>query len=193
MNKILIISIGVVLCLGIGMVVVFAILTKSLGTPTPVGTTPSNQNTGSTGVVATVPSGSTGTQQPTVSLPTADGAEIQAKDIKKDTVVGKYPTPGYYYIGFHAPVSGVVDPTATENPPYLILYIEASHYFNIELLEEPIADTRVAAEQYLLQHLGITESDMCRLSYMVSVPNRINTIYAGQNLGFSFCIGAVAL
>ena len=44
-----------------------------------------------------------------------------------------------------------------------------------------------------MQHLGISESDMCRLSYMVSVPNRVNTIYAGQNLGFSFCMGAVAL
>ena len=78
------------------MVIVFLVLTRSLGTPAPVNTTTSTgqNNTNSNGVVATVPSGSTGTQEPTISLTTTDGAQIQVKDIKKNPVVGKYPTPG---------------------------------------------------------------------------------------------------
>ena len=36
-----------------------------------------------------------------------------------------------------------------------------------------------------MTHLGISQAQMCQLSYTVSVPYSINQIYSGQNLGFS--------
>ncbi len=133
------------------------------------------------------------TAGPTVALPTASGSTVTAKDIKKDPATGKYPAPGYYYVGYHQPVDGVSDPTATENPPYLILYIDNTHYFNITLLTEPLADTRVTAEEYLQARLGLSESDMCQINYRLSVPNSVSQVYAGEDLRFSFCIDATSL
>jgi len=45
----------------------------------------------------------------------------------------------------------------------------------------------------LLQQLGISEQDACRLRYSVSVPFSVNPLYSGKNLGFSFCPGATPL
>ncbi len=204
MQKALLIIIGIVVCLGlvIGLGILF------LGRPSQPAQSSSGSDTGAylngqttgsnnSGSVTTTPPPSTTSTptggNPTIPLATTDGGTVVANDITQDPAAGKYSSSGYYYLGYHTPDSEATDTAATENPPYLISYIGSSQYFIIELLEEPLADTRTQAEQYLMVHLGVSQTDMCRLKYMVSVPNSVNPIYAGTNLGFSFCPGAVQL
>ncbi len=89
---------------------------------------------------------------------------------------------GYYNMGYSVGTS-----------PYLITYIASTQYFNIVLLQEPIGQTRELAEQYLKQHLGISNSDLCRLNYTIGAPTFVSGFYGGASLGFSFCLGATKL
>ncbi len=157
--------------------------------------TPSGaQNTGfpiasSTPGTTVTPSGS----GVTVASP-AGGNVVTTKNFLIDPMTVQDPVnPGYYYLGYHAKEDGVEDSTATEDPPYIILYIDADQSFTVELLHEPLGDTRKEAQDYLMTHLGITEREACVLQYSVRVPNSVNSFYAGQSLGFSFCPGATEL
>lgn len=80
-----------------------------------------------------------------------------------------------------------------EGLPYSIAFDPMTHLFAIVLLEEPLADTRKLAELDLLGRLGISQSDACYLRYFVTFPGEVNPVYAGKNLGFSFCAGAILL
>lgn len=123
----------------------------------------------------------------------ASGGSIHTSDFINDPVTVKDPiNSGYYYIGYHMN-EGVLDPTATDNPPYIIAYISATQYFNITLLQESIGAVRAEAEQYLMTRLSISQSQMCQLNYMVSVPWSVNQQFSGESLGFSFCTGATLL
>lgn len=99
---------------------------------------------------------------------------------------------GYYYLGNHFPFDGDFAST-TLSVPYTITYIESTQYFNISLFAEPISKSRMEAEKYLLDHVGITKEQMCILNYMVSVPNFVSPLFAGDSLGFSFCPGAIEI
>lgn len=178
MNKTLLISIGSLVIIGIA-VIVFLIAGPKKQMPVnnapPVG----------------LPVAGSATQG---SGPSAQGSSfIKTADFLSDPATIKDPiNDGYYYLGYHV-YEGVSDPTATTTPPYVIAYIAATQYFNIALMQEPIGQTRRDAEQYLMARLGISETQMCKLNYMVSVPDRVNTSFSGRNLGFSFCPGAIAL
>jgi len=129
----------------------------------------------------------------TFHVTSADGGIIQTRNFIKDSTTVKDPiNSGYYYLGYHVN-EGVPDSTATDNPPYIITYTSENQYFNVALLLEPIGTIRVNAEKYLMTRLGISQSQMCQLNYMVSVPSRVNSQYAGRDLGFSFCSGATKL
>lgn len=129
----------------------------------------------------------------TMSVTGISGEVFQTSNFMTDPVTVKDPiNPGYYYLGYHS-YEGVPDPTATATPPYVIEYIASTQYFNIALLQEPIGEERGEAEQYLMAHLGIPQNQMCQLNYTISVPDRVNSQYAGKNLGFSFCPGATVL
>lgn len=144
----------------------------------------------------TVAPGSGGTQtsaESSFSLPISGGGVIKTQDFLNNQATTKDPlNAGYYYLGYHLN-EGVPDSTASKNPPYVIEYIEATHYFNIGLLQEPVKASRQQAEQYLMSTLGVSQAQMCQLNYMVAVPYSINQAYAGTSLGFSFCPGAVTL
>jgi len=96
---------------------------------------------------------------------------------------------GHYQLGTY------IDPysPSPSDEPYYIEYIASTGYFNISLLAIPIAESRVEAEQFLLGHLSVSEDQLCNINYRVTVPARVDLLYAGQSLGFSFCPGAVAL
>jgi hypothetical protein len=177
MSKIWVISIGAVILIGL----ILAFWLTALKSQTPAANSPAGQN------VELPVAGSVG---PT----TVTSTSIQgAKDFINDPATAKDPiNPGYYYLGYHVN-EGVPDPTATNNPPYIIEYISATQYFNIGLLSEPIGPVRLEAEQFLMNSLGISESQMCKLNYMISVPESVNSQFAGMNLGFSFCPGATVL
>lgn len=143
-------------------------------------------------VSGSVPSGSGTFNNQTETIPTSDGGNLSVNDILKDPETIADPVnQGYYYLGYHPAFDA--NSTQTNSVPYMIEYISNTNYFNIELLQEPIGTTRLLAQAYLLQHLGIPQNDLCSLKYMVSVPASVNEYYASQNLGFSFCPRAVTL
>ncbi len=128
-----------------------------------------------------------------MSVAGANGVFVRVTNFLKDPATVQDPiNAGLYYLGYHIN-EGFPDATATANPPYIIEYISATQYFSIALLQEPIGTVRAVAEQYLIEHLGITQSQMCQLNYTLSVPNSVNSQYAGKDLGFSFCPGATVL
>lgn len=118
-------------------------------------------------------------QQP-LNLPTNDF--LTSPDTYQDPV-----NAGYYSLG------NPINQTATSTTPYLIMYIESTRFFTIELVQEPIGEARTQTELYLEQRLGLSPSDLCKLNYTLSVPVSVSQEYAGKNLGFSFCPGATVL
>jgi len=96
---------------------------------------------------------------------------------------------GHYQLGTY------IDPYSPlpSDEPYYIEYIASTQYFNISLLAVPVDESRMEAEQFLLNHLDLTEDQICNINYRVTVPARVSLLHAGQSLGFSFCPNAVAL
>jgi len=188
MNKILIGAGAVVI---VGLIALGFWLTAPAGQPAATNLPNTSQNTGLP-VAGTVTQSASADQQTTMSFAAVGGGTIQASNFINDPVTVEDPNnQGYYYLGYH--MSGATGTTATGTPPYLIEYINATQYFNIALLQEPIGPVREDMQQYLMVHLGITQNQMCKLNYMVSVPDRVNSNFSGKNLGFSFCPGATVL
>jgi hypothetical protein len=127
----------------------------------------------------------------TYRIATAQGDTMEVKDFlhASDTVIDTL-NKGHYFLGNHFPD---LSDEATSAPPYIIEYIEPVQTFNIALLQEPIGQARSQAEQHLAKALGVTPMQLCELKYMVSVPAKVYDMYAGSNLGFSFCPGATPL
>jgi len=75
---------------------------------------------------------------------------------------------------------------------YTVSYNSAQQSFLITLAE-PIGQARLSMEAFMIKTLGLTEQQLCNINYLVSVTRYVNTQYAGKNLGFSFCPGAVKL
>ena len=123
-------------------------------------------------------------QKQTLILPTTDGGYVAVLNFlaNADTVSDPL-IEGYYNVGGFT----------TIKEPFMIIYITATKYFNIELLQEPIGHSRELAEQYLKQRLGISTSEMCRLNYSIGAPSSVSGLYGGAELGFSFCPGATVL
>lgn len=74
-----------------------------------------------------------------------------------------------------------------------IFFDSADSSFTIALLKEPLGQVRLVMEQFLMNTLGISQQDMCRLNYYVGTTSNVNTPYSTKNLGFSFCPGATVL
>jgi len=185
MNTRLIILLCSIAVIGTGVVLYFSF---GSGQPAPE---VQNVSTGSGFPVAsqnTVPTSNTGTTVPTqrMSLPATDGGTITVENFlnSPDTVADAV-NPGYYGLNYSMP-------TATSSP-YLITYIASTHYFNIELLQEPLGQVRALAQQYLEQRLGISASDLCKLNYTISAPSSVSNFYGGVSLGFSSCPDAITL
>lgn len=90
-------------------------------------------------------------------------------------------------------VSYRVGDTSSEEPPYYISYYERSQTFLITLMKTPLGETRRQVEEVILTELGIDEAAACQLKHDVGTPSMVSREYAGKNLRFSFCPGAVQL
>lgn len=77
--------------------------------------------------------------------------------------------------------------------PFTIVYFRGYDFYQISLEQEPIGETRRAAEDRLLQQLGISTEEACRLDISVRTRLEVNYVYAGTELGLSFCPGSVTL
>ncbi len=191
------------------LVILFAILVVGLAAffifrmfsaqtaPAPEGTTGASftgsatTNLPSQGGGAPAPGGASA-QPAGLTLTSAGGVAIPVNDFTKDPATVKDAVnPGHYLLG--ASPSGSALTSTTTAASYSIQYIDTDQSFTLELLQEPIASARQEAEQYLMSELGISESQMCQLKYVVSTPWWVNQFYAGKSLGFSFCDGAVKL
>lgn len=71
-----------------------------------------------------------------------------------------------------------------------VIYNEANQSFAVALLKEPLATARNNAQQYLLEELGVTLADLCKLNVYVGVTSDVNEFYAGKQLGLQGCAGA---
>ncbi len=138
-------------------------------------------------------SSNVGTTSQTLALIASDGGIVNVKNFLNDAETEADPiNNGFYVLGY--PLEKLsTDSIGSTSVPYLITYTVSTQYFNVELLQEPLGQSRELAQNYLQQHLGITEKDMCRLGYTLGAPNEVSQLYGGASLGFGFCPGAVKL
>lgn len=165
-----------------------------LRTPAPVETEPETTTQYPTGYQTSVPAQGS-TNEPVVGqvdvispeligIPSQRGGLVRVKDfLKNPNVVEDDVNKGTYYL------AGSDLATAE----YTISYIASDSSFTVSIYNEPIGEVRYKAELDLLAQLGITEPEACNLRYVVLVQASVNPLYAGKNLGFSFCPGATAL
>lgn len=77
---------------------------------------------------------------------------------------------------------------------FAITYSEPASEFLVTLTSEPIGAARKEAERYLKGMLTLTAEELCGLNIAVTVTPIVNEAYSQyENLGLSFCPGAVAL
>lgn len=74
-----------------------------------------------------------------------------------------------------------------------VIYNENNQSFAVALLKEPLVDARYDAQQYMMQTLGISAQDLCKLNVYVGVSVGTNELYSGLPLGFPGCQGALPL
>lgn len=173
-----------IVLIGVTLIVLIGILVYTLISPSGTSSTPFPNN--QQFPITNSPSGQNATS---IELQTATGTIVVRNFLQDPQSKADPVNDGHFQLGTY------IDPTDSTAPdvPYNIEYIASTQYFIIVLYQEPIAEARQEAEQFLMNHLGITEEQMCQLKYMVSVPNRVSSYFAGTSLGFSFCPGAVPL
>lgn len=115
----------------------------------------------------------------TYELPT--GSQINIENIPSDY---KETAEGVY---------AVSDDNEDGDQPYTIFYYTETDSYAVSLNKEPLAEIRKQAELYLLSTSGLTQEQLCKNGGFVGTTYDINHQYAGVNLGFSFCPGAVVL
>jgi hypothetical protein len=144
------------------------------------------------------PGGSVGAGTTPVKFTVAarGGARITVKNfLTNGETAADAVNPGYYYLAGSAGyclASGKCIAGAKETD-FAITYRGSDSLFVIELLKEPLGQSRQEAEKFLTDRLGISGQKMCSLVYIVEVSPYINGTYSGTNLGFSFCTGATEL
>ncbi|HEX8591506.1 MAG TPA: hypothetical protein VF696_02025 [Candidatus Paceibacterota bacterium] len=138
----------------------------------PVNTNPFGGLVGST-----TPSG---TRPGSLSIPTQDGTVDVPDFTREGQPSWAGPDTGYQVAG-------------SESDSYHILYYPEGHGFNITLLAEPLGETRRSAEAELRARLGLPDTSICKLAVTVNTVAFVSEIYAGRNLGLSFCTGSTKL
>lgn len=122
----------------------------------------------------------------TINFPTKDtiNETIPVRDFKSDPGVTPWGDNTTLILG---------DGLIADEQAFQIFYYEVDKSFSIAILQEPITDIRKVAEAQLIERLQISENDACKLIISVTVPSFVNENISGQNLGISFCPGAMQL
>ena len=161
--------------------------------PATEGGTPSLPGSGSFPVTTST---SQGGEIVNMQVPITKGGSVQAIDfIHNGVTLPDEMNEGRYLLAGDLGYC-VTDPAACQaggTTAFNIFYDSTSGAFTIALLEEPLGQTRLAAEQYLMKTLGVTQQEMCALNYYVGTTSSVNPRYDSGNLGFSFCPGATVL
>ena len=75
----------------------------------------------------------------------------------------------------------------SEEKDFDIVYFPKGDEFLISILSSPFYPKRLEAEKKLLETLGISEKDACKLDVSITTPAFVNQNEAGINYGLSFC------
>lgn len=147
------------------------------------------------GPYSTEPSTGSGDSS-TVSILAQNGQVFVVRDFLNNGETAKdVVNPGYFILagdaGYCLANGTCVKGAASDE--FFISFNQKTGFFNISLLKEPIAQARANAEKFIMSRLAIGRVQLCSLEYFVSVSSSVNPIYAGKNLGFSFCPGATEL
>jgi hypothetical protein len=160
---------------------------EQTGTGNTLTTTPRGASSGRNSMPET-------TRKMTLTL--ASGGVITVKDfIHNGVTQPDKSNAGNYFLAANAPgcleyMPGCHVGSADD---FIVYYFGAGQLFNISLEKDPLRQSRLHAENFMLHTLGITKQQMCNLNYRVGVTVYVNSEYAGPNLGFSFCPGATEL
>ncbi len=130
--------------------------------------------------------GSTGTVSGAIALKLSDGTEVSVPDFTKSN----QPEWAGESAGYQ--VAGDADAN------FLITYIPADQFgaqaqFLVSLAAEPLGEVRRQAEQALIDRLGVSKEELCKLDAPVWVDDSVNATYAGRDLKLPSCPGAVIL
>lgn len=197
MNKILISIVAVLVLTIVSAVMWFFIFASKQPTPSPINPPVTLPSSGSTTYVPTT-SGSTTSpgSSNTINTGTSNGGAVTTNDFIHNGVTlpdasnkGRYLLAGN--LGYC--ISNPQECQAGSETDFNIFYESAYGSFTIALLNEPLGQTRLTMEQFLMNTLGIPQKDMCKLNYYVGTTYQVNALYSTKNLGFSFCPGATVL
>lgn len=179
-QKLIIVAAGVLLLLSIGVLGYVGM--RLFGTQAPGATQPAFNPFG--GILN--PGGSTTYIPKTMSIQTRSGEAVMVPNI----LSGHEPldTPGGRFYNLYGPEY------STEGFNFSIQYSESDSQFLIILITEPIGAARLEAQTYLRTTLGLSDNELCSLNTIVSVTPDVSEVYSQyENLGLSFCPGAVKL
>lgn len=192
MNKVLLISIGCVLIAAALAVVVFMYLRTTTPAPgAPVAEVPSFPSGG--GSTTVTPGEPTPAR---ISVPLRSGESMSVNDFVHNGETAADPqNVGTYYlagsIGYC--LEDGTCPSGAKTESFSITYTESDHSFTVSLLSEPLKTARVDAEAFLASRLGVEKKALCTINVYVGTPAFVNATFAGTNLGFPSCAGAVLL
>jgi hypothetical protein len=134
---------------------------------------------------AVIPGGA-GPARPSITVRTVTGDAVSVPDFRAGKQADQLPSGNVYTL--YGPEY------SNDESLFSLQYSEGSAEFLITLLQEPIGAARVEAERYLRGMLMLQDSELCRLNTLVGVMPYVNETFATyENLGLSFCPGAVPL
>lgn len=198
MNKLLIGIFSLIVLIVVGTVIWFFIFAPKQPPTTPTNSSGTLPLSGSTTYVPTpgsATSSSSGSTK-TMAVGALDGGTVITNNfIHNGVTLSDASNKGRYLLSGNLGYC-ISDPKkcqAGTQTDFNIFYDSTYGSFTIGLLNEPLGQVRFSAEQSLMNTLGITQKDMCRLNYYVGTTYLVNTAYSDRNLGFSFCPGATTL
>ena len=165
------------------------------GTNSPL---PISQTTVTASNTTTSSSTATSSSQSDATMVLADqnGNQVTLRDfLHNGTTIPDTANPGHYLLAGNLGYCPL-DPQKCQAAPsndFSIYYNSGPQSFTIALTAEPIGQSRLDMEQFLLATLGVTQQQLCNLNYFVGVTRYVNAQFTAKNLGFSSCPGAVAL
>ncbi|OGM01821.1 hypothetical protein A2115_03825 [Candidatus Woesebacteria bacterium GWA1_41_8] len=86
-----------------------------------------------------------------------------------------------------SPPGSLGEVTFVKKAQYSLTYFPEETGFLLVITSSPFEENRKLAEKDLLQVLGITEADMCKLSVYITTPQIYNPNEAGNNYPLSYC------
>ena len=191
-------AIGIVILIVIGFFVVRGMFSTPAITTNPNQNNPfgSNTNSSNTGTSTGVSNSPVPSNGATMQVALRSGGSVVVSDfIHNGETAADIENSGRYFLAGSLGycIANVGCPSGFASTDFQIIYTASDQSFHIGLLNEPLKNARLEAEQFLQTRLGISQAQMCNLYYYVETTAAISPIYDNKNLGFSFCPGAVQL